>query len=133
MLLRNLQLVMRALALGMIILVAVPASGIGDLLYFCTMTGEVGSKCCCQHEAPQDIVAEPSLTAAPCCKVVSAEELIPPVRVEVVPPQFEPPLLVVVSFLPDHFPTAVRAPTQLNLPDGSCGPPLFVKHCSYLI
>ncbi len=136
--LRNLQLVMRAMALVMAMLVAVPASGLGQLLYFCTMTGEVGPKCCCQHEVGQDRVEVPTMSAAPCCEIVSAEQQVPPTRVEIHPPQFETPQLATLPFKPADG-TLVRVPTRLALPHGSrgpppdTGPPIFIKHCSYLI
>ncbi len=135
---RNPKLVVRAMALMMALLVAVPASGLGQLLFFCTITGEVGPKCCCQHEVEQDALEVPSLRAASCCEVVSAEQQVPPTRVEVQAPQFETPQFVALPFAPSER-TRVRAPTRLALPHGSrgpppdTGPPIFIKHCSYLI
>ncbi len=134
--LRNLQFVVRAMALVMAILLAVPASGLGQLLFFCTMTGEVGPKCCCQHEVEH--IEGPSLSTAPCCEVVSAESLVLPTRVEVQAPQFEVAQLADLPFKPSDR-TRVRASTRLVLPLGSrgpppdTGPPIFIKHCSYLI
>ena len=134
----NLKLVVRAMALMMVLLVAVPASGLGQLLFFCTMTGAVGPKCCCQHEVEQDALEGASLRAAPCCEVVSAEQPISPTRDEVQEPQFETSKFIALSFTPSER-TPVRAPTRLALPHGSrgpppdTGPPIFIKHCSYLI
>ncbi len=135
---RHFKLVVRAMALMMAVLVAAPTSGLGQLLYFCTMTKDVGPRCCCQHEAQQDTIEGPSLTAAPCCEIVSAEEQIPPTRVEVVWPELETPQFVAMPFQPG-FRTPVRAPTRLTMPHGprgpppDTGPPIFVRYCSYLI
>ena len=136
--LRNLQLVVRSIALVIAVLVAFPVSGLGQLLFFCTMTGEVGPKCCCQHEVEPDALEGPSLRAASCCEVVSAEQQVPPMRVQVQASQFETPQFSALRFtLSDR--TRVCAPTGLALPHGSRGPPpdtgspIFIKHCSYLI
>ena len=135
---RNLRIAMRALALVMACAVAVPAIGMGQLLYFCTMSGDVGPHCGCHHDAHADTIDGPSLTTAPCCELVGAEELVPPIRVEVIAPELETPQFVALPLQSGrHIP--VRAPTRLALPHGprgpppDTGPPIFIKHCSYLI
>jgi hypothetical protein len=134
----NLQIVVRAMALVMAMLVAVPASGLGELLFFCTMTGEVGPKCCCQHEVEQDLVEGLSVSAVPCCEIVGSEQQVPPARVEVHTPKFETPQFAALLFKPGNH-TQIHIPTRLALPHGSrgpppdTGPPIFIKHSSYLI
>ena len=136
--LRNLKLVVRVMALLMAILVAAPASGLGQLLFFCTMTGETGSKCCCQQEVEQDALDMPSLRAVPCCELVSAKQQIPPTRVKVQAPRFEKMKAVVPPFARIGG-TLVRAPTRVALPHGFRGPPpdtwppIFIKFNSFRI
>ncbi len=138
MVLRTIPFVVRALALGLAILVAVPASGLGQLVYFCTMTGEVGPKCGCQHEVDLEHAGHPSVSTAPCCEIVSSEQHVPPTRVEVHTLQFETPNLVTLRFQPSHR-TLGRVPMDLAVPHGprgpppDTGPPIFIRHCSYLI
>ena len=121
-----------------IALVAAPASGLGQLLFFCTMTGEVGSQCCCQHEVERDVREVSTLRAAPCCEVVSTEQPALLSWVEVPAPQLKTPPFITLSFAPSER-TRVRAPTRLALPYDSrgpppdAGPPIFIKHCSYLL
>jgi len=137
---RNLQLLSRAMALLMAILLAVPASGLGQLVYFCSMTGEVGPKCSCQHEVEAFALDGPVLTVAACCEVVGSDSLLLPTRVEVVSPEFETSKWVALPYKPAHR-LLERNPTRLALlqshgsrgPPPDSGPPLFIKHCSYLI
>lgn len=70
------------MAFWMALLVAVPASGLDGLLYFCNMTGEVGQKCGCPHE-PGPSMAKMSISSAPCCERISSNDLVPPTRAEV--------------------------------------------------
>jgi hypothetical protein len=124
----------------MAILLAAPASGLGQLLYFCTMTGEVGPKCCCQYEAEVDADASESATlaVAPCCMFDSADQQLQPTRVEVVLSEIETQQFVALPYLEDS-PLLVRKSTGNVLSLGSrgpppdTGPPLFIKYCSYLI
>ena len=117
------------------ILVAVPASGVSELLYFCSMTGKVGRKCCCQHETQEETAQGSSLFAPPCCKLVSTNQQLQPPRVEVISPELETSQIVTLPYESgDRFVVAV--PMRLALPHDSRGPPdtpLFIKHCSYLI
>jgi hypothetical protein len=131
------------MALLMAILIAAPASGLGKTLYFCTMTGEVGAKCGCDHEESADVADAPTIGAASCCEVVSVEKQLPPAFVEVVAPDLETPKIVALLDKSDHWlltctpnlrvePWGPRGPP----PDpvySSGGPPLFINHCSYLI
>ena len=136
---RKLKIVVRMMALLMAILVALPAIGLGSLQYFCTMTGEVGPKCCCQHEADGAELDVPSVSAGQCCEVVSAERQVLPTRVEVITPDLEGPQFVLLPQASSDDRLLVRAPTRLAVPHGSrgpppaTGPPLFIQHSSFLI
>ena len=141
--LRNLRIVMRMMALLMAILIAAPASGLGQTLYFCTMTGEVGAKCGCEHEESADVADGPAIGAASCCEVVGVEKQQPPAFIEAVAPDLETPKFVALIDKSDHWlPTPVPnfrlepwgprgPPPDPVTPSG--GPPLFIDHCSYLI
>ena len=140
MVIRNLQSVMRAPALMLVLLAAVPASGLSPLLYFCTMTGEVGPGCCCEHEGEVEpaTTTGSTLSAAPCCEVVSADPQVQLTRVEIVSAELEAPRVVALSHqLSDR--SQVHLAKRLALPHGSRGPPpdygspIFIQHCCYLI
>ena len=128
----------RAMALAMVILVAAPAAGLGQLLYSCAMTGEVGPRCCCMHEAKATALDGPVVATAPCCEIVRADPLVQPMRVEVVSPELETPDLIALPERPDDRRWA-QASTGLVMPTGArtlpphTGPPLFIRHCSILI
>ena len=132
------NLVVRAMFLMLALLLAVPVSGVGSLIFFCTMTGGLGPKCCCQYEVKQDAIDVPSVRAAPCCQEVSVERQVPPTRAEVQAPQFETPKFVASRCSTGEH-TRVGALERLALPNSSRGPPpdtwppICIKHCSFLI
>ncbi len=139
MMIRNLQRVLSAMALVMVILVAAPAGGPGQLLYFCAMTGQLGARCCCKAEASQDTASSASLTVAPCCEIVGADEGLAPAAVKLVSPRLKPPQFVAVPCSPNCHRRVLRTVARFVLPHGSrgsppgTGPPTFIRHCSFLI
>lgn len=135
---RNHTILARVLAVLMAALVALPASGLGQLLVLCTMTGEVGLECCCQHDAEAASTDGPSVSSALCCEALSADPQVQPTRIQVVSSEFETPQFVALAYEADDRLLA-RAPTGLASAYASRGPPpdngpsLFIKHCSFLI
>lgn len=135
---RILPVFVRAMALTMVFLVAAPASGLGQLLYFCTMSGEVGPRCSCGHstEGGQPQVATAS--APGCCELVGVDRLVQTPRVEVVPQEVEAPELLVLPPRPD---AALARDLSSGLafcqsprgPPPRTGPPIFIENCSFLI
>ena len=135
--LRRLPIIVRMMASLMAILLAAPTGGAGQFVYFCTMTGERGPKCGCQHDAE---ASEPhsSLSAVPCCEVVGANAQLQPTRIEVISPEFETPQFVALPFASAHrlqlsATTSIARSYGARGPSPDIGPPLFIKHCSYLI
>ena len=135
---RALQLSVRILVFVLGLMMAVPASGLGQLLFFCTMTGQVGPRCCCQPEVREETEAGPKVSSAPCCEVVRAEQPVPQVRAHVEAVQIEPPIVVTMT-TPFRARARVHGPIASLLhwgprgPPFDTGPPLFAKHCSFLI
>jgi hypothetical protein len=126
------------MAFFMVVLVAAPASGLSQLLYFCTMTGEVGAKCSCMHEAKTIAPDGPTLAAASCCELVSSDAELQPIRAEVIAPELEAPETTGLPSSPvDQVLAQISA--ELVRSNGARGPPpwadppLFIQHCAYLI
>jgi hypothetical protein len=135
---RKFEIVVRAMALMMALVLAAPTSGLGQLAYFCSMTGEVGERCCCRHEAEKASPDGPTMSAAPCCEIFNPDEQLQPTRFELKSPEFETPEFVALPTASDDR-IQVRKPTRVALPHGArgpppdTGPPLFIQNCSFLI
>jgi hypothetical protein len=135
---RHIQILVRTMAFWMALLVAVPASGLDGLLYFCNMTGEVGQKCGCPHE-PGPSMAKMSISSASCCERISSNDLVPPTRAEVLSLELQGPdqLAVIPSQWDDRIwtpsNTGLAVPYGARGPPPDTGPPIFIKHCSILI
>jgi hypothetical protein len=134
----RLHILVRTMAFWMALLVALPASGLDELVYFCNMTGEIGQKCGCPHE-PGTPMAGMSISSTPCCELIGADDLVPPTRAEVL--SLEVQSTDHLAIMPIHWDDRVLVSdgTGLTVPYGSRGPPpdtsppIFIKHCSILI
>ena len=113
------------------------SSGIFQPLYYCNMMGEVGPKCCCSHAQEQPEEVKHKLTVAPCCEQLSADSLHPLVIEENVP-DVNPAHLSLNQSRHVHpqpqidivWTLIALERTRAPPPDA---PPLFIKHCAYLI
>jgi hypothetical protein len=135
---RILPVFVRAMALTMVFLVAAPASGLGQFLYFCTMSGEVGPKCCCAHRAQGDRSQVATVSAPGCCELVGVDRLVQTPRVEVSPQEVEAPELLVLPPRPDTQQARKRASglafcQSPRGPPPRTGPPIFIENCAFLI
>ena len=134
---RHLPIFVRALALVMATLVAAPASGVGQL-FFCSMTGEVGQRCGCEHEVATSSVNTLSVSTAPCCEAVDQQSRVQPVRVEALSSDFDGPDAVAAHPVPAaQRHVSVASPRLLPYPSRgppfATGPPLYIENCAYLI
>ena len=133
--LRRFHRALRAVAFLVSVLLVFPVSSLASVQIFCSMTGEVGQACGCEHEASTD--AEPTISAAPCCEIVSAEFPAPPPRADA--PDIEGPELVALRPIAPTIEAPRRSPSRIAVPHGARGPPsgtappLFLKYCSFLI
>ena len=126
------------MALAMATLVVAPANGLGQLLYFCSMTGAVGPQCCCEHEAEALLPDGLSISAAPCCDIVNQETRVPPARLEAISPDFDGPDHIAAHPSPIAerqvaVPSPRLLPRTTRGPPFATGPPLYVENCTYLI
>lgn len=128
----------RGAGLILVLALAIPSSGLGQLMFYCLMTGNIGQACCCHHENEQGLLKAPSLQAASCCEVVSNDEQLAPTRLEsqsgqLDAPQFAANLTSKPRIEADPLRTKAiiaigpRGPPLINWP------PLFIKNCTYLI
>jgi hypothetical protein len=135
---RLVQTFVRAMAFVVVLAVAAPASGLSQLLYFCTMTGEVGPKCSCMHEVKTIAPEGPALSAAGCCELVSSDAQLQPIWAELTAPELESPEPMGLPTSPVE-PAVAQIPAELMWSNGPRGPPpwadppLFIQHCAYLI
>jgi hypothetical protein len=135
---RDIQLFVRMMVASIAILVSVPGTGLGHVLYLCSMTGQLGAKCCCDHEVQASNADGTSLSMTPCCEVVNGEQRLNPARVQSVSPK-----LAILQFIPPAYPQSrperVTVSTGLVALQASRGPPfdtgsaIYIRHCSYLI
>jgi hypothetical protein len=134
---RTFKISMRAMALFLGIALVAPASGLGQLLFYCTMTGEVGAKCCCHHEAADDD-SDMALLAAACCEAVNADTAVTLNPLEFVTEQEERQNKFhqtngVQANSKGFASTAHVLRKRARSPPADSGPPIFIKHCRYLI
>jgi len=134
---RDLKLIIRAMAMMMAILVMAPSTGLAQTLYFCTMSGEVGPKCCCNHDRDSLSAKGPALLATPCCEVSSKVSRHQAQGIQVEITKLKNPTFIA---LPEIVHASLIGVTlsQLALLNGSTSPPntgpsLCIQHCSYLI
>src|SRR5689334_16927218 len=138
---RMLRLRTRLLALVTALLVALPLGAVVRDQVLCRMAGRVMSSCCCaragaSHHEASDAQRVPEARKASCCERLSAHaaspsavrdgaDRFPSLLVATVPPSLE-----LAAVLPQRLGgeggARVRAPPPT-------GPPLFLKHCSFLI
>ena len=132
------QLGKRGAGIMLALALAIPSSGLGQLMFYCLMTGNVGQACCCYHENEQGLLKDPSLQAASCCEVISNDEQLAPTRLESQSPQLDAPQLATnltnksrIEAAPLRSKAFItiepRGPPLIN------GMPLFIKNCTYLI
>jgi hypothetical protein len=122
--------------LSLAILLALPAAGLSELLFFCNMSGEIGPKCCCEH-ADIAMTDGPSLSEASCCKEVSVQASAASAVAETAAPtsQFDG----LVARLEDFAPrTSIAVDQSLAEPGAARALPppslrIFVANCSYIL
>ncbi len=112
---------------SLVLAVAAPASvGTFDaLLYVCGMDGRVRAACCCGSDD------EPALRrASTCCTVVAVrgEDDARPERPDAA--VLAAPMLETATFA---APRDDVRPLARELPPRATGPPLFERHCTYVI
>ena len=133
--LHRLSATLRALTLGAMILLAAPTSALAPLLYFCSMTGAVGPKCCCNHAQAPD-PHEPAAGSIGCCAALNNSAAGAAHLLRDSAPSLDLPLIEAQPRPLTLRPAARldrRAPARL----GARSPPpdtaLFKVHCTYLI
>ena len=133
------QSLLRAvLSVGLAVMLSLQVSGLGKLLYACSMTGEVGPRCCCDHAREDRRDGQDALEGEPCCERVGERavlQVIPSVSPELLPeelPLWRPPARVLArqALL---IPGDQSPPPQARGPPRAQGPPLFLQHRSLLI
>ena len=124
------------MALLVTISVAMPASVVSELLFFCSMSGEIGSTCGCPHASEQVVDEGPTVSPTSCCEHVGETERSQHVsRVEAPdaglalpgvarPPPMAPPELPVRVVQRMAEPGSPRGPPAVSIP---------IRHCSFLI
>ncbi len=136
--LRTLRSLGGGVALVMVMLVVVSASGLGNLRYLCSMTGQVGRVCCCQDAAEAAVEDGLVWSGARCCEVVSVGTDLLPGLVVIVSGELERPRVVLLPQVRDtgsftRVPVALASLHAPRAPPPDTGSRLFVELCSYLI
>jgi hypothetical protein len=119
-------------------LMLIAPGGLGQLLFFCSMTGELGAQCCCEHEAELTLSDQPTASSGPCCEAVSNDTLVPPSRVDSVVPELASPSFVLAKTVAPAsvYRLATRrtvAPYTARGPPPDTGTPLYILYSSFLI
>ena len=129
-------LVLRIISVLFIAVLTIPMSGLSQLLYLCSMTGEIGPRCCCQHEAQDH--DEKTVQVPSCCESVNTAFQSSSCRIQMKASQDQKTrMLATVA----HVNVTKKIPA-LQMQDGvlgsrappkSTGPPIFIRCCSFLI
>jgi hypothetical protein len=125
-------------ATTLVLLMALPTAGIGELLYACGMTGNIGPRCCCSIDAKGQTPGDLDISTGSCCEIVPEEGLVQATWFESVSQKIEPPQEA--DALRVSFPKATPHPLshsrilrQPRAPPPDLKTPLFRQHCTYLI
>lgn len=104
--------------------------------FFCHMRNAVTADCCCGHEERATGDENSSeLRALSCCEKVKVQgNLTPALRIaeqSAMPDLSEATLPALTPLLPHFSNRLVAPPKRATAPPGQ-GPPLFLRHCSFL-
>ena len=132
------QLVLRTMSVLLIVLLTIPISGLGQLLYLCSMTGEIGPRCCCQHLEQIEDRKDATIHAPSCCESVNTENYhsVGQVQIKGSQDQINRILAVVTHWNMSQSTRVSRVEETVlgsRAPPKSTGPPIFVRYCSFLI
>ena len=137
------RIVRHLMTLLMVLLITLSSKGLSQVIYLCTMTGQVGPLCCCQHmeeleERSKVEDSTPDLSSPSCCELIDQESVYlslhsPSSTLDLSSPYPQESTHQIThdqstalkrSKVCSH--SHARAP-----PLKATGPPLFIQYCTY--
>jgi len=121
----------RLLRIALTVLLLIPALGGSSLAYICEMDGQIRRECCCDHGAAKKSDCH-KVEKRGCCDVRSTGSDPLTQSTRTVTTQHSPAAVTLTATIAD---IASLATCRSTGPSPDCianGPPIFLRHCSFL-